>query len=200
MPSALRGSGPIAAALVLAAAAGTLLAGSRSGPHPSRTPGPDLLEVEVLGVRALPDGEANMLYLGAKDASAVLPLVVGRAEATAIEIQLRAATPPRPLTHDLLGKAIEALGAKVVRVEIDGLKNGTFYATIRLSQGGKALALDARPSDSVALALRTGAPIFAARKVLDDGGLRRDNLEVPRRGQHEKSPPPGSPLGDTQSL
>ncbi len=200
MASALRGSGPLAAAVVLAAAAGALLAGNRSGPRPSRTPGPDLLEVEVLGVRALPDGEADMLYLGAKDASAVLPLVVGRAEATAIEMKLRAATPPRPLTHDLLGKAIEALGARVVRVEIDGLKEGTFYATIRLDQGGKALALDARPSDSVALALRTGAPIFAARKVLDDGGVKRDEIESPRRGRHEKRPPAGPPLGDTQSL
>jgi bifunctional DNase/RNase len=159
-----------------------------------------MLEVEVLGVRAMADGEANMLYLGAKDASAVLPLVVGRAEATAIEIRLRAATPPRPLTHDLLGKAIEALGARVVRVEIDGLRNGTFFATIRLAQGGKALSLDARPSDSVALALRAGAPIYAARKVLDDGGLRREDLESPRQGEPGKAPQRPRPPGDTQSL
>lgn len=200
MPSLLPGSGPALAALCLAAAGASLVAGSRSGPRSPRGAGPDMLEVEVLGVRALPDGEANMLYLGAKDASAVLPLVVGRAEATAIEIRLRAATPPRPLTHDLLGKAIEALGAKVVRVEIDGLRDGTFFATIRLSQGGKPLALDARPSDSVALALRTGAPIFAARKVLEDGGVRRDDLETPRRGRHEDQPQQGPSLGDTQSL
>ena len=201
MPSAPPGSGPLIAGLSLCLAAGAVLAaGSHSGPRSSRARGADMLEVEVLGVRAMPDGEANMLYLGAKDASAVLPLVVGRAEATAIEIRLRAATPPRPLTHDLLGKAIEALGAKVVRVEIDGLRDGTFFATIRLAQGGKALALDARPSDSVALALRTGAPIFAARKVLDDGGLRRDDLESPRRGEPGEAPQQRRPPGDTQSL
>jgi bifunctional DNase/RNase len=187
--------------LCLAAAGVTLVAGSRAGSRSPRAPGPDMQEVEVLGVRAMPDGEANMLYLGAKDASAVLPLVVGRAEATAIEIRLRAATPPRPLTHDLLGKAIETLGARVVRVEIDGLRDGTFFATIRLAQGGKALALDARPSDSVALALRTGAPIYAARKVLDDGGLRRDELEAPGGKESGEAPPKHHrSLGETQSL
>lgn len=201
MPTALPGSGPLITSLCLAAAAGVALAaGTRAGPGSRRGPGPDMLEVEVLGVRALPDGDANMLYLGAKDASAVLPLVVGRAEATAIEIRLRAATPPRPLTHDLLGKAIEALGAKVVRVEIDGLRNGTFFATIRLAQGGRILSLDARPSDSVALALRAGAPIYAARKVLDDGGLRRDDLESLRRGGQGETSPQRHPLGETQSL
>ncbi len=201
MSSALSGYGSLVASLVLAAAGVALVAGDRSGPRSARAPRSDMLEVEVLGVRALPDGEANMLYLGAKDASAVLPLVVGRAEGTAIDIQLRAATPPRPLTHDLLGKAIAALGAKVVRVEIDGLRGGTFFATIRLAQGGKALALDARPSDSVALALRTGAPIFAARKVLEDGGMRRDELEAPRGRESGEAPPAQRrPLGETQSL
>ncbi len=168
-----------------AAAAVSLAAGALAADRP---PAKDLVEVEVLGVRPLEDGESHMLVLGTKDASAALPLVIGRAEATAIQIRLLEAKPPRPLTHDLLGAAIRTLGAKVLRVEIDGLEHGTFLATIRLSQGGKALSLDARPSDSVALALRVGAPILAARKVLTQGGLDRKAIEELRRRGREQVP------------
>jgi len=168
------------AALVLAGDAGT-----RAAP-----PGPDLLEMEVLGVVPLQDGEANLLVLGRKDAEAVLTMVIGRAEAVAIDSRLHhAAPPPRPMTHDLLGRAIGELGGKVERVEIDAYRDSVFLAKVRVRQGDRSLSLDARPSDSVALALRAGAPIYAARKVVDDQGISRAELErMRKRGESPAQP------------
>ena len=144
-------------------------------------PGGDMVEMEVLGVLALEDGESSLLVLAQKDGQAVLTPVIGRAEASAIDLALRQVTPPRPMTHDLLEKVIVRLGGTVQRVEIDGLKDSTFLATVRVKQGRRALAIDARPSDSVALALRARAPVFASRRVVEAAGLSRSDLERLRR-------------------
>ncbi len=185
---------------VLAAGAAFVLAGD-AGPR-AGSPGPDLLEMEVLGVVPLQDGEANLLVLGRKDAEAVLTMVIGRAEAAAIDSRLRHAAPPRPMTHDLLGRAIGELGGKVERVEIDAYRDSVFLAKVRVRQGEKSLSLDARPSDSVALALRAGAPIYAARKVVEDQGISRADLErMRRRGESPARPRRTPPSGEEpQSL
>ncbi len=135
-----------------------------------------------------------MLVLASKDSGTVLPLVIGRSEALAIQVRLSHAEPPRPLTHDLLEHAIAALGGRVVEVEIDGIRNAAFGAKVHLAQGPKRVELDARPSDSVALALRVSAPIYARRQVLDDAGLSKRDLDRLRRRQRpgasgEASPP-----------
>lgn len=181
---------------VLAAGAALVLAGG------ARPGGPELLEMEVMGVVPLEDGEANLLVLARKDAGSVLTMVIGRSEAAAIDARLRRATPPRPMTHDLLGRAIGELGGKVERVEIVAFRDSVFLATVRLKQGGRSLSLDARPSDSVALALRAGAPIFAARKVVEEQGISRDDLEkMRRRGESPAHPPRIPPRGEgTESL
>jgi uncharacterized protein len=181
---------------VLAAGAALVLAGG-AGPG-----GPELLEMEVMGVVPLEDGEANLLVLARKDAGSVLTMVIGRSEAAAIDARLRRATPPRPMTHDLLGRAIGELGGKVERVEIVAFKDSVFLATVRLKQGGRSLSLDARPSDSVALALRAGAPIYAARKVVEEQGISRDDLEkMRRRGESPAHPQRLPPRGEgTESL
>ncbi|HEU4382229.1 MAG TPA: bifunctional nuclease family protein [Anaeromyxobacteraceae bacterium] len=162
-------------------------------------PGADMVEMEVLGVVALEDGESCLLVLAQKDGQAVLTPVIGRAEASAIDLALQHVTPPRPMTHDLLEKVIARLGGAVERVEIDGLKDSTFLATLRVKQGRRALAIDARPSDSVALALRARAPVFASRRVVEAAGLSRSDLERLRR---EPGRPPSRqpPSEGTQRL
>jgi uncharacterized protein len=102
----------------------------------------------------------------------LLPIWIGQNEATAILLALQDIAPPRPMTHDLLKDAIEALGAEVTRVEITRIDGGTFYALIVLSgPGDMSLEVDARPSDSIALAVRTGAPIFISEQVLDEAAV-----------------------------
>src|SRR6185436_10913045 len=96
------------------------------------------------------------------------PIWVGIFEANAIALQLENITTPRPMTHDLLRNMINELDAQVTRVVINDLRDSTFFAQIRLLiAGGKTLEVDARPSDAIALALRTEAPIFVAQSVLD---------------------------------
>jgi bifunctional DNase/RNase len=133
-------------------------------------------KVTVLDVFELEDGGWAVL-LGETGADTVLPIFIGSAEGRAIRLRLDRHVTPRPLTHDLLEDAIAALGGTVVKVEIDDLKADTFLGRIYLRQkSGKTVVLDARPSDSIALALGTGAPIHVARPVLDRAGLSPKNL------------------------
>lgn len=101
----------------------------------------------------------------------LLPIWIGYPEATAILLNLQDVTPPRPLTHDLLATILDELTVTVDRVEIDRLEEGTFYATIVLTDGFAERPVDARPSDSIALAVRTGSPVFVADAVMDEAGL-----------------------------
>lgn len=104
-------------------------------------------------------------------AGRLLPIWIGAPEATAILLALEEATPPRPLTHDLLRSALDTFGARIERVDITHVDSGTFYAELVLAVGDGTITLDARPSDSVALAIRAGAPIFVAEAVLDEASV-----------------------------
>lgn len=104
----------------------------------------------------------------------LLPIWIGQNEATAILLKLQRVEPPRPLTHDLLHNLILTLGMQIERVEITRLEESTFYAAIVLRGEDKTWAIDARPSDSIALAVRAHAPIFVAEEVLDEAGLAPD--------------------------
>lgn len=96
-----------------------------------------------------------------------LPIWVGVFEANAIALQLEGVSTPRPLTHDLLKATISLLGASVDQIVITRLHENTFYAEIHLTAGGAAVVVDSRPSDAIALALRTSAPIFVEEEVLE---------------------------------
>ncbi len=101
-----------------------------------------------------------------------LPIMIGILEASSIKMKVTDIQMPRPLTHDLLLATIEGLGARVERVLIDDLSEGTFYAKIILrTQDDKEFPVDARPSDSIALAVRAGAPIFVAEDVIDRASI-----------------------------
>jgi uncharacterized protein len=101
----------------------------------------------------------------------VLPIWIGQPEATAILLALESVELPRPLTHDLLKNVIETLGAYVERVEITRVQEGTFFAALIVRAEEKTLAIDARPSDSIALAVRCGAPVFVAEDVMDSAAV-----------------------------
>ena len=114
----------------------------------------------------------QVIVLKEKTGNRYLPVVIGIAEVNAIKLKLSGFNPPRPLTHDLLLSSIQALGAALKEIRIDKLENNTFYAKLVLSRNGSGeIQVDARPSDSVALALRAGAPIFADETVLNEAGI-----------------------------
>ena len=96
----------------------------------------------------------------------ILPIWIGRAEARAIAMELASQKFQRPLTHDLMKTIIQGLGAKITKICIEDLKNNTFYAKIFMEKGEEIVGIDARPSDSIALALRTKSPIFIAENLL----------------------------------
>jgi bifunctional DNase/RNase len=108
----------------------------------------------------------------------LLPIWIGQPEATAILLGLQGEAPPRPMTHDLMRDIVEALDTYVERVEITRVDQGTFYAAIVLRGEERTRVVDARPSDSIALAIRTGAPIFVAQEVLDDASVADESIVV----------------------
>jgi bifunctional DNase/RNase len=97
-----------------------------------------------------------------------LPIWIGAVEATSIAFAQQGVLPPRPLTHDLLKDLLLAVGSNLEQVEISEIKDGVFYATLKLANG---VELSARPSDAIALALRTGSPIFGGEALLDEVGI-----------------------------
>ncbi|NLI17190.1 MAG: bifunctional nuclease family protein [Actinomycetales bacterium] len=101
----------------------------------------------------------------------LLPIWIGPQEATSILMAIQGDTPPRPMTHDLMKTILDDLGAAVERVEITRIEDGTFYAEITLRTRDGVLTLDARPSDSIALATRAGAPIWVADDVIAEAGV-----------------------------
>ena len=106
----------------------------------------------------------------------LLPIWIGHPEATAILLALEGVETPRPMTHDLLGSIIETLDTYVERIEITRVDEGTFYAAIVLRGEEMRRVVDARPSDSIALAIRAGAPIFVADEVLESAGVPDESI------------------------
>ncbi len=107
-----------------------------------------------------------------KEGTRFLPVVIGMAEVNAIKMKLSGIKPPRPLTHDLLINIIQQLGAKLDRVVIDRLQQNTFFAKLHLlTPDQKEVVIDARPSDSAALALRADVPVFVSEEVLGEAGV-----------------------------
>ena len=116
----------------------------------------------------LPDPMTNMpvIVLRELQGERLLPIWVGVFEANAIHMQIEGIQPPRPMTHDLLKAVVQGLGGQLERIVVCDLKENTFYATLHVRSERGALTLDARPSDAIALALRTGARIFVEESVI----------------------------------
>lgn len=126
-----------------------------------------LVPMTIKGLMLDPVSNSPIVVLKDEDDKFFLPIWVGIFEANAIALQLESVETPRPMTHDLLREAISQLEARVTRVVINDLRESTFFAQIRLVTSTRTLELDARPSDAIALALRTEAPIFVTQAVLE---------------------------------
>ncbi len=136
-------------------------------------------EMRVVGIRVEQPQNSPVLLLRESNGDRYLPIWIGQSEASAILIQQQGVEPPRPLTHDLIKNLITELGHKLREIRIVDLKDGVFYADLIFEDN---VRVSARPSDSVAIALRAGVPIYAEESVLAEAGLvmpdeREDEVE-----------------------
>jgi bifunctional DNase/RNase len=133
-----------------------------------------LIPLEVVGVRVELPSNQPIVLLKETEGVRYLPIWIGANEATAIATALEGVTTPRPLTHDLMRSVIDALGALAVRVVITEMRDSVFYADLALDNSGTEVQVSSRPSDAIALAVRTGTPIYALPGVLDHAGIQFD--------------------------
>jgi uncharacterized protein len=125
------------------------------------------IQMTIKGLMVDPMTNMPIVVLRDLEGQKVLPIWVGVSEANAIAVQIENVTPQRPMTHDLLKNVIEDLHATVDRIVVSDLRENTFFAVIHLLVRGEPVAVDARPSDAIALALRASAPIFVEEHVIE---------------------------------
>ncbi len=132
-----------------------------------------MIEVSVNGI-FLTQSQASGIILKEKNGDRTLPIVIGEYEAQSIALGLEKIKPPRPITHDLTINLLESCGVKIDSVLITELKNNTYYAVIRLSRSTKFWDVDARPSDAIAMAVRSTIPMFVEEEVMNVGSYKAD--------------------------
>lgn len=126
------------------------------------------IQCEILGLSSSPStGGAYAILLKEFEGNRRLPIIIGAFEAQAIALEIEGIKPPRPLTHDLLKQLTDNLGAAIIEIVVDELRENTFYAKVILEASGLVQEIDARPSDAIALAVRAEAPIFVANSVME---------------------------------
>jgi uncharacterized protein len=128
-------------------------------------------EMVIYGVSFDMVGKQPIVLLKTIDGNKFLPIWIGHPEAAAILMKLQGATTPRPMTHDLISEVISELDAQCTRVSVTELKDNTFFASITLRVNGQEVEIDSRPSDALAVAVRTSAPIFAAEEVIQESAI-----------------------------
>jgi hypothetical protein len=151
-----------------------------------------VIQVRVVGLAEDSATQSPVVLLEALEQKGILPIWIGQPEASAIAFQLAGQTFERPLTHDLLRIVIEGFDARVSRIVITELRGNTFYAKIHLSRRDEVFVIDARPSDSIALALRAQCPIFVTRELFETNKREMG-------AQHEAEPEDDGP-GDDDPL
>ncbi|MBK7629565.1 MAG: bifunctional nuclease family protein [Ignavibacteriales bacterium] len=139
------------------------------------------IQCEILGLSTNPStGGAYAILLKEIEGSRRLPIIIGAFEAQAIALEMEGIKPPRPLTHDLLKTLVDNLGANVIEIVVNELKENTFYAKIVLESSGLTNEIDARPSDAIALAVRTFAPIYVNELVMSSAAfIPSDESDIP---------------------
>ena len=130
-----------------------------------------MIEMTIDSIRVSLMNYQRVVILKEKDADRYLPIWIGPAEADAIAVKLQNVELSRPLTHDLLQSVIASLGGSVNYIVVDALKDDTFYAKLAIKVDLEDLSVDSRPSDALALAVRTGVPIYAEESVLEKAGI-----------------------------
>jgi len=135
-------------------------------------------KMDIYGVSYDLVGKQPIVLLKTADGNRFLPIWIGQNEAAAILMRLQNATSPRPLTHDLMTDILGQLEAQVLRVTVTELRDNTFYAAITILQDGSEVEIDSRPSDAIALAVRTDAPIFADDRVIEESAIEFEGEDV----------------------
>ena len=135
-------------------------------------------EMVIYGVSFDLVGQQPIVLLKTADGNRFLPIWIGHPEAAAILMKLQGASTPRPMTHDLLADVLDQLDAEVVRITVTELRENTFYASITVQQNGSEIEIDSRPSDAIAIAVRSDAPIFAAERVIEESAIEFEGEEV----------------------
>ena len=138
----------------------------------------DLIEVKISDISLTNVGFAVFLKSVTGEDDRVVPIFIGPLETHSITTVLDGTKPPRPMTHDLMLYLLTSLTAEVQKVIIEEIKDNTFYAKIHIKNNNDTLILDARPSDSIALALRANAPIFIAKAIIDEAGIAMKDEEM----------------------
>jgi hypothetical protein len=126
-----------------------------------------LVEMELNKIRIDENRGEQIIVLKEKDGNKILPIVIGIMEVTAIKMRISGVTPPRPMTHDLFYSTLKQIGARVDKILITRLEQNTFFAKLVISFDSRVEEIDARPSDSIAMAIRAKAPIFAEETLLN---------------------------------
>lgn len=175
----------------------------------------NLKEAKIFSLVLIPLLGQYVLTLEEVGGQRLVPIWIGVNEGNAIGLKLQDEHLPRPMTHDLMGNILKQLGVKVERIIVSDLRNGTYYAVIGLANGTRRYEIDARPSDAMALAVRTSTPIFVDEKVLkkcpvimkpiseEEVAKFKDHLQNLKpedffkglEGKGEKEPPPPAPAG-----
>jgi bifunctional DNase/RNase len=142
----------------------------------------DSIQMSVGGLTLDPVTKTPIVILKDPDNKLNLPIWIGLLEATAMATEIEGVKMARPMTHDLLRNILGEVGCAVEAIEITELKENTYYAMVRLNLGGRELNIDSRPSDAIALALRTKSPIYVAKAVLEASSVLQqseENKEAP---------------------
>jgi bifunctional DNase/RNase len=138
----------------------------------------DTIEMSVGGLTLDPVTKTPIVILKDPDNKLNLPIWIGLLEATAMATEIEGVKMARPMTHDLLRNILGEVGCAVEFIEITELKEDTYYASVRLNMAGKLLDIDSRPSDAIALALRTKSPIYVAKAVLEASSVLQQSEET----------------------
>lgn len=132
------------------------------------------LQMNVSGIALDPFTNSPIVILKNENGEKILPIWVGYMEASSIAMELEKTPRARPITHDLLKNILDSVNFSLTKIEVTDLKDNTFYAVIYLSNSEQEIVLDSRPSDAIAIAIRTGAPIYVNEKVIDNA----QNIEI----------------------
>lgn len=146
-----------------------------------------MVEMELVGVRVeVPSSSPIALLRERSGARRVLPIFIGAPEATAIAFALEEVVTPRPMTHDLFRSVLDDLGVSLEKITVTELKEGVFHAELELNGADGVHTVSSRPSDAIALAARTGSPIFATEDVLDEAGYLEEEETEAEEGEQEE--------------
>jgi len=135
-------------------------------------------EMVIYGVSFDMVGKQPIVLLKTAEGNKFLPIWIGHPEAAAILMKLQGANTPRPMTHDLLTDMLEKLEARVIRIAVTELRENTFYAVVTVAVDGSEIEIDSRPSDAIALAVRSDAPIYADDSVIEESAIEFEHEDV----------------------